>query len=238
MNIALGASLAGNGMAEIEVAGHRLLCDPRGALVCPAERLLVVSDMHLEKGAAFARRGRMLPPYDSAATLETLAAVIATHDPRIVISLGDSFHDGKGAQHLPLPFRDRLSHLMRGRNWIWVAGNHDPEPPAGLGGDTVAELAFGALTFRHEPCSIRRQGEIAGHLHPGAVLHRRGRAVRRRCFATDGMRLVMPAFGAYTGALDIWHPAFAGLFDHERLKACMLGEGRVYPIAARMLRGR
>jgi DNA ligase-associated metallophosphoesterase len=221
-------------LAAIGIAGQVGLCDPRGALMLPALGLLVVSDLHLEKGSSFARRGMLVPPYDTAATLARLAAVIADHRPRIVVSLGDSFHDGGGAARLPAEYRAALEALMAGRDWYWIAGNHDPDAPADLPGDSVAELSIAGLTFRHEPLA-GADGEIAGHLHPGALLVRRGRAVRRPCFASDGRRLVMPAFGAYTGTLNILDRAYAGLFGADSLMAYMLGRGRVFPIAGAML---
>lgn len=214
-----------------EVAGEGVVCDAAGALYLPADRTLVVSDLHLEKGSAFARRGMLLPPYDTLATLRLLADVIDRHDPSTVVSLGDSFHDGEAALRLPPAFREMLLALMRGRRWIWIAGNHDPSHPADLPGDTMLELALGGLVFRHEPSRASGAGEIAGHLHPGGRIVRRGRSVRRACFATDGERLVMPAFGAYAGALNVLDRAFDGLFRPGHLLAFMLGEGRVYPIA-------
>ncbi len=221
----------------IAIGGEAALCDMRGSLYLPDLQTLVVSDLHLEKGSSFARRGQMLPPYDTGATLEKLAAVIADYRPATVISLGDSFHDGGGAGRLPQPYRERLLSLMMGCEWIWVTGNHDPDAPADLPGIVADEVAVGRLSFRHEPLKGAGAGEIAGHLHPGAVVVQRGRAVRRRCFATDGDRLVMPAFGAYTGMLNVLHTAFATLFSRERLVAHMLGDKRVYAIAGHRLRG-
>ncbi len=229
----------GTGFAQapglIAVAGAAALLDPRGALYLPDSSLLVVSDLHLEKGSAAARQGRLLPPYDSLATLDLLAAVVATHRPRAVVSLGDSFHDGHGAGRLPLPFRDRLEALMAGRDWVWVAGNHDPDAPAGLPGAVADEVAVGPLRLRHAPLPGAQPGEVAGHLHPGATVVRHGRAVRRRCFATDGARLILPAFGAFTGALDLRDRAYDGLFRRESLVAHLLGRTRVYAVAGSRL---
>lgn len=219
-----------------DLNGEAALLDHRGALFLPDHRLLVVSDLHLEKGSALARRGTMMPPYDSAATLALLAALIEAYRPEIVISLGDSFHDGWGAERMPEPFRARLLTLIDGRDWFWVAGNHDPEPPAGLPGSTVREIAVGRLVFRHVPSRGDAAGEVAGHLHPGARIVRRGRSVRRRCFATDGRRLVMPAFGAFTGMLNLRERVLWELFEPARLRAYMLGSDRVYPVAGALLR--
>ncbi|MCT9000053.1 ligase-associated DNA damage response endonuclease PdeM [Chelativorans intermedius] len=221
---------------EISLAGLRAVCDPSGALFLPSESLLVVSDLHLEKGSSYARRGSMLPPYDTAATLDRLADAVRRHRPAVVVSLGDSFHDTGGAGRMPEAFRARLSEMMAGRAWYWIAGNHDPAPPEGLAGQWVETLALGGLVFRHAPTPGPAEGEVAGHLHPGARIVRRGRSVRRACFASDGSRLVMPAFGSLTGTLNLLAPAFSGLFCRERLTAYMLGAERVYPIAGVLLR--
>jgi uncharacterized protein len=221
---------------EIEIAGERAVCDQNGVLYFPELDLLAVSDLHLEKGAAYARRGSFVPPYDTAATLLRLQAMVAHYDPQMVISLGDSFHDGKGAAHMPDIFRDQLTALMAGRDWFWVAGNHDPDAPVGLPGETVQELAIGNLVFRHEPSAIPVRGEISGHLHPCARIVQRGRSVRRRCFASDGSRLIMPAFGSYTGSLNVLDRAYAGLFSWDAFMAYLLGARRIYAIAGSMLR--
>ena len=220
---------------EAELNGGAVLCDPSGALFAPADRLLVVSDLHLEKGAAFARRGMLMPPYDTAATLALLAQVLDRYDPTGVVCLGDSFHDRWGAAAMPAVFRERLSALVRGRDWLWIAGNHDPEPPAGIGGAAAAEVAAGPWLFRHEPSPGARAGEVAGHLHPCARVAGSGRSVRGACFATDGSRMVMPSFGVTTGGLNVLDPAFAGLFAPERARAYVIGAARLYPISFRSL---
>jgi DNA ligase-associated metallophosphoesterase len=220
----------------VGLAGECAVCDPRGVLYFPDFGLLAVSDLHLEKGSAIARRGALIPPYDTVATLARLAEAVADYQPRTVVSLGDSFHDGWGAERLPLPFRQRLEALMTGRDWFWVTGNHDPDAPADLPGETVRELAFGSLILRHEPSGTYVEGEVAGHLHPCARIVQRGRSVRRRCFAGDGSRMIMPAFGAYTGSLNVLDRAYRGLFRHETLMAYMLGADRVFAMPGSMLR--
>ena len=222
--------------AVIAIAGQAALCDRRGALYFPEMQLLCVSDLHLEKGSSLARRGIFIPPYDTAATLLRLQSVVDDYRPKIVISLGDSFHDPYGAERLPEAMRIDLSALAAGRDWFWVAGNHDPHPPAGLPGETIDELAVGGLVFRHEPSAHAGAGEIAGHLHPCARIVQRGRSVRRRCFASDGARIVMPAFGAYTGSLNVLDRAYAGLFRGEGMMAYMMGKSRIFAIAGGLLR--
>jgi len=215
----------------IAVAGVDLVADPAGALYWPEHGLLAVADLHLEKGSSFAARGVLLPPYDTAATLARLAHLLGRYMPKLVIALGDSFHDERGPARLADSDRAAIRVLQRGRDWVWVAGNHDPDPADGIGGRFLAALALGALTFRHEP-SDGGDGEIAGHLHPVARVARYGRAVSRRCFAHDRRRMVMPAFGAYAGGLNIRDRAFTEVFSTLAFTARMLGERRIYAVAA------
>jgi uncharacterized protein len=217
-------------VSAFEVAGVTLLADPSGALFWEEQDLLVVSDLHLEKGSSFAARGVLLPPYDTAATLSRLAAAIARHDPRMVIALGDSFHDRTAHERLSTPDRDAMSALQARRDWIWISGNHDPALPSGLGGVVASEVCIGPIAFRHEPTGAA--GEIAGHLHPKARVPTRGRTVERRCFASDGERAVMPAFGAYAGGLSIRDVAFAKIFGTPGFMAHVLGDNRVHTITA------
>lgn len=216
---------------DIVVAGVALRADHAGALYWPEHGVLAVADLHLEKGSSFAARGMLLPPYDSAATLARLGRLVAHYAPRIVVALGDSFHDGGGAARLGQDARDALRGLQRGRDWIWLAGNHDPEPADNVGGEFQAVFPVGALTFRHEPTGAN--GEIAGHLHPTARVAHRGRAVSRRCFAADRSRMVMPAFGAFTGGLNVRDSAFADLFGTLAFTAHLLGEDRLYAFTVR-----
>ena len=220
------------GHGSVRVADVELCADCAGALYWPEEGLLAVADLHLEKGSSFARRGMLLPPYDTTETLARLARLIAHYAPRTVIALGDNFHDRGGHARLSAADRASLTALQRGRDWIWIAGNHDPEPAEGIGGSFGATLTFGKLQFRHEPSRDAPAGEIAGHLHPVARIAQRGRAVSRRCFATDGQSLVMPAFGAYTGGLNVRDRAFARVFGARKFAAHMLGEDRLYAFTA------
>ena len=214
------------------VNGVELICDPAGIAYCPAEDTMLVADLHLEKGAAFARRGQLVPPYDTAMTLSRLARTLARWRPKRVVALGDSFHDGDGAALMGDRDRETLTGLMAGRDWVWISGNHDPEPPQGLGGETMERLSLGPLTLIHEPSPDAGPGEIAGHLHPKARVTRRGRTVSKSCFAVSRSRMVMPSFGAYTGGLSVFHRAFAGLFDGLAFHALMRGSAQVYRIRA------
>lgn len=221
---------------EVMFQTEALLIDPRGCLFWPKERVLVVSDLHLEKGSSFAaRRSNFLPPYDTHATLERLALCVADWQPKSIISLGDSFHDEDASLRLPQSCRLAIRQLMEGREWVWVCGNHDPTPPENLGGTFCTEMMIGPINFLHEPKIEFRQGEIAGHLHPAAKIRQRGKAVRRRCFIGDGRRMIMPAFGAFTGGLNVRDRAFDGLFQKSDLQSWVLGKSAVYQISGNQL---
>lgn len=217
--------------ALMTVAGVPFLADPSGGLFHEAEGALLVADLHLEKGSSFALRGMMLPPYDTGATLAALAAVIDRYRPRLVVALGDSFHDPNAASRLSAADLATVEALQRGRDWLWLTGNHDPLPPEGLAGSVQAEWRLGPIVLRHEPQADAGTGEIAGHLHPVARVVGTSGTARRRCFVSDGLRCVMPAFGAYAGGLNIHHAAFRPLFGTRPRVAHALGRDRVYAVS-------
>ncbi len=194
----------------IPLAGAELLARGSGALWWEARSMLIVSDLHLCKAERVARRsGAMLPPYETRDTLARLDDEIARLDPAIVVCLGDSFDDREAAAALPEAERLWIMRLMAGRRWVWIEGNHDPGP-LNLGGTYLAELPEPPLTFRHiaKPGS---SGEISGHYHPKAVISARGKQVSRPCFLYDSDRVLMPAFGTYTGGLRWDTPSLRGL---------------------------
>ena len=204
-----------------------------GALWLPAERALVAADLHLEKGSAYAARGQLLPPYDTADTLARLEAEVTALDPRTVVLLGDSFHDVRALARIAPEHRVRLTALARGRTLVWAEGNHDiallAQGAAHLPGEVAREVRLARLVLRHEPQPGRQAGEVAGHLHPCIRLARGRAGLRRRAFVTDGERLLLPAFGAYAGGLNARNPAVATLFETPPLCAA-LGDRKVHPM--------
>jgi uncharacterized protein len=236
---------AGGGAPAFEAAGEgvafvlgeaKVVALPEGALWLAQTRTLIVSDLHFEKGSAAVRSGNLLPPYDTRATLARLSALMASLSPKTVMSLGDSFHDVGGAERLDETDFRSLADLVERADWIWIQGNHDPAPPRALGGRSAEEIVVEGLQFRHEPVVGAAPNEIAGHLHPCARVVASSGSVRRRCFATDGARLIMPAFGAYTGGLNVCDEAFAEIFPRG-CYALMLGRSRVYPAGPARLVG-
>ncbi len=207
-----------------------------GALWLEDLATLVVADLHLEKGSSYARRGQMLPPYDTRETLRRLMAEVAALMPRTVILLGDTFHDRTSEDRLAADDAAALRALAAGRRLVWVVGNHDADGPRALPGDAVDEIVTGGLTFRHEPQGGFQPGEVAGHLHPAARVKAPRGTVRRRCFVTDGERAILPAFGAYAGGLNVRDAAFSGMFVRPPL-AGALGPARVRAVGWRQLTG-
>ena len=228
--------------AQFRVNGARLIGDRSGAVYWPAADALIVADLHLEKGSAYAARGVALPPYDTTETLNRLDACLVRFAPSVLVLLGDSFHDTDWQQRMAPKDAARLVALSRQIKTVWVLGNHDPVLPAGLDGEACEAwdvTADGSLHFRHEPVGRSDaafvRGEVAGHLHPCARVRQRGRVMRRRCFVEDTTRLVLPAFGALTGSLNVLHPAFDALFDPGHFNAWMIGTNTIAGLSPRQL---
>ncbi len=202
---------------EFTLSGEALVALPSGALWLPDHAVIVVSDLHLGKANRIARReGRLTPPYETLETLTRLSDVLAAHQPRTVICLGDSFDDDLAVKQISEEERAGISALMAGRRWIWIAGNHDPAPTE-LGGAHLNEHMIGPLIFRHI-AEAGAKGEVSGHYHPKVRM--RG---RRPCFLADSNRVILPAFGVYTGGLTVSDPVFDDLFAPDAL-ALMTGK--------------
>ena len=213
-------------LAPLHIAGERLMLCPGGALIWPARKLMAVADLHLEKGHHFATRGQFVPPYDSAETLDRLRRLLRSHRPERVVFLGDSFH--RATSRLAAADAQALAVLAQGLRITWLLGNHDPALPPDLPGEAAEVLEDGPLTFRHIPSARITQGvEIAGHLHPKAAMPTRAGHVTRPCFVTSANRVLLPAFGAYTGGLEIGDPAIATLFPRGG-RAFLLGAERLF----------
>lgn len=233
MNAAATAA-GGTGSPAFMLGRLAVVPDLSGALWLPDERTLVVADLHLEKGSAYAARGVFLPPYDSTATLAALAAAIRRHAPLRVIALGDSFHDRDAEARISESDLATLRQLQAGRDWLWVTGNHDPQISLMMGGSTADRIDLAGVTLRHEPDVHETGFEIAGHLHPAGKVRMRGRALRRRCFALSNRRCVMPAMGAYAGGLNLRDAAFRPLLG-PGFSAHLLGDARLFRIDPRLL---
>lgn len=212
--------------APLHFMGERLLLDPLGAVVWPAAGVLAVADLHLEKGSSAARQGQLVPPWDTGETLDRLTLLLRRWRPQRVVALGDSFHDAHGHARMLPGDAARLRAMVAATEWVWVLGNHDPTPPGGFAGVAVDTWVQGPLTFRHQ-AQHSAEGELCGHHHPKASVATRAGTVTRPCFVADAHRLMLPALGAYTGGLDVGHPAVAGLFRRGG-RAFLLGQDRLF----------
>lgn len=206
---------------QFTLAGAALTALPSGALYWPGQGLLCVSDLHLGKSERRARGGEApLPPYETRDTLTRLEADLHRTGATSVICLGDSFDDTAAAHALPEDARLWIATLQAGRRWIWIEGNHDPGP-VDMGGDHLGDLVLPPLTFRH----IARPGmtaevesaEISGHYHPKVRLRMRGRSLARPAFLVDAARVILPAYGTYTGGLYSDAAVLSGLMQADAL---------------------
>jgi DNA ligase-associated metallophosphoesterase len=214
-----------------------LLPDLAGALYVPDFSALLVADLHLEKASSLAKRGVHLPPYDTRATLELLSLSLAAARPKRLVLLGDSFHDDEACQRIDRSDVAELARLTGGIDVIWLAGNHDPSPPRELGGQFAEEIALGPIALRHVPGAIAlEECEIAGHLHPAASLAQRGRSLRRKCFIGHERRLVMPAYGSFTGGLSVSAAPFQAIFPDGDFSVWMIGGKAIHRFPAARIR--
>lgn len=218
---------------HLHVRGEILTPLSAGALWWAAARTLIVSDLHLEKGSSFAAAGQLIPPYDTSATLAVVEELVGAYRPERVISLGDSFHDGDAEWRMVERDIARIKAMTSATDWIWVEGNHDPDPPKALGGRAAKVWRMHDLVFRHEPTG--EIGEVAGHLHPCAKVLSRVRSLRRSCFVTDGQRLIMPALGAFTGGLNVLDEAFVPCFPEGGMMVFALTRDAIIPVSSKRL---
>jgi len=221
---------------EFICAGEQLEALPPGALYWPARNLLAVADLHLEKGSSYAVSAlKLLPRHDTRQTLSALGALIERLRPETVVCLGDSFHDGAALERMPRAERAEVERLVGQSRFVWIAGNHDPAPPPAGWGEVAEQIDANPLVFRHEAQFGTADGEVSGHYHPVAVLTVRGRGMRRRCFLTDGHRVILPAFGTYAGGLNALDPVIAQLFPDD-YDALIVGRDAVRRLSWRQLR--
>ncbi len=215
-------------MVPLSFAGHEFFASPEGALHWPAEQALLVADLHLEKASWFAAGGQMLPPYDSLATLQALAGEIEAAGVERLYCLGDSFHDRFGCDRLPADARELLTGLTARLDWVWIVGNHDAGFADHCGGRVEQECEVGGIILRHEAVAGDPGPEMSGHYHPKLRLSLRGRSVSRRCFVASATKLILPAYGAFTGGLDAGHP--------EIVRKVGRGASALVPVTDRLLK--
>ena len=199
-------------MVPFSFAGQEMRLVQGRALYWVEERALLLADLHLEKGSHYVRFGQMIPPYDSRETLGRVAAAVRETDARRVFCLGDSFHDATGHARLEPHAAGMLAALTRALDWVWIAGNHD----AGGMGETLTEAQVRGLALRHEARAGDESPEISGHFHPRLTVSARGRRIARACAVSTGTRMILPAFGAFTGGMDAAAPEILAALQPAR----------------------
>lgn len=195
------------GVLEAEAGGERLWLLPERAAFWPRERTLLVADAHIGKDAAFRDAGLAVPRGPTTDDLARLALLIERYDVARLAFLGDLVHDRRARDAAGPAFLQWRMHFT-GLDVLLVRGNHDRRA-----GDPVPEWkvrcvnephAIGALALCHSPQAIKGAYAIAGHVHPAARLNGRGRdALRLPCFFFTASYAIMPAFGSFTGMMDV-----------------------------------
>lgn len=215
-------------MVPLSFANHQFFASSEGALHWPAQKALLVADLHLEKASWFATGGQLLPPYDSLATLQALSHEIDRTEACRLYCLGDSFHDRFGCDRLAGDARALLTDLTSRIEWIWIVGNHDAGFADHCGGRIEEECDIAGIILRHEALEHDERPEMSGHYHPKFRLSLRGRSVSRRCFVASPTKLILPAYGAFTGGLDASHP--------EIIRKVGRGASALVPVTDRLLK--
>lgn len=219
-------------MKNIEFAGHTFILDPLGLMIWPEQKTAIVADLHLEKGSYFALGGQMLPQQESIETLEKLHRALEMSGCGKLILLGDSFHDEQGFQRLSKEARSLFDLIKERYEVIWIVGNHDGSfVPEGM--QAYDELDIENITFRHEAVHGANH-EISGHYHPKAILKLRGTRVSRPCFVANKNQVILPAFGALTGGMDVTSEEISNFFEGS-FDAFLLGQRKIYKVSSNRL---
>ena len=225
------ANSASSPPTVISFAGHKIELSPDGLIWIPALKLLCAADLHFEKGSFFSRFATLLPPYDSLENLVRLQRVLNFYQPDIFIAVGDSFHDQAAGLRMRPEHRLALNALIaQVPHWHWLKGNHDPDVADSINGQRGEELQHGGLTFRHQTLGIGVDAEISGHFHPKLRLKVRRQTITGACFVQQGSRLILPAFGQYTGGLDVHSAAFKAVMPMADRTHYLLHNGSVYAV--------
>jgi len=201
---------------RINFKDHEMIIHGDGTIYWPEQKVLIVSDLHLEKGAALSS-GAPLPAFDTIDTLQRLQRRVEALQPQTTILLGDSFHTTERAFRLPPDNLALLQKMGALTDFIWVTGNHDRHLPERLPGKATDEVTIQDIRFCHEADNLAGQYTVSGHYHPKARVKLRATTLSARCFVQDGINLIMPAFGSYTGGLNICHDAFAPFISQKSI---------------------
>lgn len=211
------------------------MIDAMGAIYLPEQDLLIVADLHFEKGSFLSQHFSPLPRYDSRATLDKLNKLQVRYHPQTILCAGDSFHDSQSVDRLASEDFTQLTELIeRVSQWVWVLGNHDPDIPVSVPGLVVDQwhikLQSGLqVVCRHESIDDG-SAEIIGHFHPKGRFTLSGRLFGGKCLLISKRRIIMPSMGQYTGGLDINDDAILTLIPESARQAYLLYQGKVFAL--------
>lgn len=206
-----------------------VVLDHQKAAFLPDSECLLVADLHFEKGSYLQAKGHApLPTYDTADTIERLAALIKRYRPKSVAALGDSFHDVAAGERLSEQNFKAVNDIVASvSDFIWILGNHDPDIPHGLEGRQEDHIQSGGFLLTHLPTDSEGGLNICGHLHPKVSLKTSRRRFWKPCFACADNRIILPSFGTFTGGLDVSHPAINDELMENRFYFAITDDGLI-----------
>ncbi len=199
-------------------------------LVVPDLKMLIVSDLHFEKGSFLATSNDLLPQYDTLDTLERLNGLIRWYQPETVICLGDSFHDAYAHHRMSDALCNKINQLCESvMRWVWVLGNHDPDIAECFAGERLPHYQIDNVMLTHEPMQTELP-QIIGHFHPKTRIKMVRSRISGKCFVKNENYLLMPSFGSYTGGLDASHNAIHTYIPKREQKKFFIYNKRIWKI--------
>ncbi len=211
---------------------NKFILNPDGSMLWPKESCLIVGDLHLEKSTSYIDQGNYLPPFDSLDTLSKLSNSMKKNNIKKIIFLGDVFHDSNGYKRLKLK-EQRLFDTIINVNTIWISGNHDAKfLPKNINSYNLYKL--NEFTFSHISCS-KNIKEISAHYHPKVTFKYMGNKISKPCFLIDNNKIILPAYGSYTGGLNISSNIFKNIL-FQKFDIYALGNKKVIKLNSSKLR--
>ena len=193
-------------MKVINFNNHEFKINNDGVLFWLEKKIAIVSDLHLEKGSSFASSGHFVPPFDSEETLNKLINFLKIHEVKIIILLGDTFHDRGALNRMSSKVKSIFDSLVENYEIIFVLGNHENKMKSAFI-KFYERYIVDDIHFLHEAV-LEKKYQISGHFHPVASLKINSKQITEKCLIHSENHIIMPAFGEFTGGLNINNPVF------------------------------
>ena len=193
-------------MKVINFNNHEFKINNDGVLFWLEKKIAIVSDLHLEKGSSFASLGQFIPPFDSEETLKKLINFFKTHEVQTIILLGDTFHDRGALNRMSSKVKSIFDSLVENYEIIFVLGNHENKMKSAFI-KFYERYIVDDIHFLHEAV-LEKKYQISGHFHPVASLKINSKQITEKCLIHSENHIIMPAFGEFTGGLNINNPVF------------------------------